>query len=497
MKAEIQQLLKPLNLTRHNRKKLEDFSGVMGLVASVSDDLRNDLLEELMISAISGKNIAFIQAIDSLDDFVDSGRIEYILTSSLINSRMHFADKPSSKYIKGLWDKLSVESQHEVVASLFTTTVSVSGDKDLDMQMAEYSLNTLSMLNNGDVDLFVNTIISAHLTTPISKSINHSLQFSRVINAYLISPIYDHDLLDDLNKIRFTLKNYEESLGILLKVSQLEGNYSKVCSILSSHLSTYPILVSDYMLKNKHVNWTGGHFYSLLKSVFHDEWLNGEIPDRARELLDFLLAHPKLDKALALNPQLLNISGSVASNYVAEGLFSQGIVPTVKYSEFGEDENILYTITSKNENASTFTKKTFSSIAMNLPSIKKFAQAFDIMKSKDGYCLPEADEATKIVIVAALSYYENNASKDIPRDQRPAELALRELSPSSTDPFFMLSGISRWIAEDLAQNIVYSIKPNDSQYLKEMIQLGFLDQSYIDKLDPKHRREVLDQDMGL
>lgn len=497
MRNDIKALLKPLNLTRHNCKELSDFTAVYGLVASVSEDLRPAVIDELMVYAITGKNMDFVYAVESLEGVTDRERIANILLKSIAARRSYNSDTGISDYLKKQWDKLSFETHDEIIATVLSTIVTPANDKDAELQFIEQALKTFSMLNNGNLDTFINTIIAAHHGAPITQSKAHKAKYISLLANYTDSPRYREDLINYLGEDKRHLKGYGNSLKNDLFQCLLVNDKPRLSLLLKEHLHSNHDEVFSFMLKHDDVNWLGGHFTSLINSIFHGPWLDSAKNDKGLQLIDKLIARPDFDNYYNANPKIQYFTGYESSCHVAQKMYQQGVVLEVAYSEFSEDENIFYGVVAKNENASTEFKKTITSMAMKMASIKKFISAYDAVKNDGYYTLPDVDNVSKMKIIAALAYYEANSEKPIARDNRPVEKALKDLSNKAADPFFMLSGISRWIAEDVDQEVLFAARPKDSQYLKELIALEFLDKGYVNKLNAKHKREVLNNDMGL
>jgi hypothetical protein len=497
MRNDIKALLKPLNLTRHNCKEMTDFSAIYGLVASVSEELRPAVIDELMVYAITGKNMDFVYAVQSLERVTDRERIANILMKSIVARRAFKSETPIAEYIKKQWDKIGVEAQHEIVATVFSTIGTAANDKDGDLQFNEQALKTFSMLNDGNVDMFANTIIAANEATPLCLSKQHKMKFIALLANYTEVPRYRQDVISHLGDDKYTLKGYANSLKNDLFHCVLRNEKSQLNSLLNEHLYRFHDEVFSFMLKHDDINWLGGHFTSLINSIFHGSWLDSIKNDKGLQIIDRLIEKPEFNTHYNINHKIKFFTGNESSCYFAQKMHQRGISLEVAYSEFSEDENIFYGVVSKHENAPFEFKKTITEIAFKMSSIKKFIYAYDAVRNEGYYRLPDNDSISKIRVIAALAYYEANSEKPIARDNRPVEKALKDLSNKSADPFFMLSGISRWIAENVDQKTLYEARPKDSQYLKEMIGIGFLDKGYIEKLNSKHKREVLDKDMGL
>lgn len=497
MNADLATLLKPLNLTRHNCKNLTDFSAVYGLVASVSGDTREALLDELMILAIRANNIEFVQSVNSMGSFVDRVRIQDILSTALVEKRVLREQHPVTEFVANLWSQLTDADKHEIVALMFSTTTSISGDKDFDLQMTEQSLKALSILNGGNVDSFVNTILAAQYKLTSMRSEAHAKKTIELIGQFTDSPAYDHYLLDAIGKYKSLLKGYAKSLQAEIKQCIREGKLTRLEQLITSHLHESPDLVAKVIKDNHAHNWLSAHHSTLQNSILHGDWSKGSLKEAEKQLIDFFLEHPKFEHNLKLNKQLGFITGSNPSNYVVENLYKRGIELNVPYSKFGEDENIFYSIVANNPNPDSDFKKAIASVAIKMNSIQKFSAVYDALRENGDYHLVDEDANQKIKIVAALLYYENNAHPTLPREQRPAENALKANASKTTDPFFMISGISRWLADELSSDTVYQVNPKDSQYLMQMMQFGLLEKTYVDKLNDKHKRQLLDGEMGL
>jgi hypothetical protein len=497
MRNDIKALLKPLNLTRHNCKEMSDFSAIYGLVASVSEGLRPAIIDELMVYAITGKNIDFVYAVQSLERVTDRERIASILMKSIVARRAFKSETPIAEYLKKQWDYIGIEAQHEIVATVFSTIGTATNDKESDLQFNEQALKTFSMINDGNVDIFVNTIIAANEATPLCLSRMYKMKLIALLANHTEAPRYRQDVINHLGDDKFALKGYANSLKNDLFHCLLRNEKLQLNCLLREHLYQFHDEVFSFMLKHDNINWLGGHFTSLINSIFHGSWLDSVKNDKGLQLIDKLIESPDFYTHFNINHKIKYFTGTESSCYFAQKMHQKGMSLEVTHSEFSEDENIFYGVVAKYENASAEFKKTITEIAFKMSSIKKFIYAYDAVRIEGSYTLPDHDSISKIRVIAALAYYEANSEKPIPRDNRPVEKALKNLTNKSADPFFMLSGISRWIAEDVDQKTLYDARPKDSQYLKEMIGLGILDKDYIEKLNSKHKREILDKDMGL
>ncbi len=498
MTAQIDTLLKPLNLTLHNCKVLDDFSGILGLVASTPNELRDALVERLMEMALRADNVPFVQAILTLDDISQPARVRNVLINVLTNKRAIRENGKVTPIVLDLWNGAGPQTRSEIVAMVFSTTANVSADKDFELQAIENSVKTLAMLNGGNVDRYINTMLISLKDTMVMRSQKHITDLLEILAYYVDHPVYDDNLLDSLEIRRSELPNYQNSLKHSIESSIERNDPIQLNKLLLENISQFPEVIAETVIKNQEYNWFSGFHSSLVKTVISGDWCKDDLNDKFKSLLDYVVDHPAFEANVRINPALRIFTGHANSCYVAEKLANRDIKLQAPISSFGEDEVIFHSVVAKNENANQGFKEAIIKIAIKIPSISKFADAFDLLKQSGQYALPDdLSKEDKIAIMAALLYYENNSSQPIPRAERPAEMCLKQFKQDSSDPFFMVSGISLWIAQQLSSETIYQLKSDDSKYLKSMMDLGFLGKEYVECLDGKHKRQILDADMGL
>jgi len=498
MIAQIDKLLKPLNLTLHNCKVLDDFSGILGLLASAPNELRDALAESLMEMALRADNVHFVQAILTIDDIRQPARIRNVLINALTRKRAIRENSKVTPIVLDLWNSADQLTRTEIVAMVFSTTANISADKDFELQSIENSVKTLAMLNGGNVDRCINTMLFSLKDAMVMRSQKHITDLMEILAYYVVHPAYDDNLLDSIEIKRSELPNYTNSLKHSIDSCIEINNPVQLNKLLMENIYQFPEVIVDAVISNPKYNWFSGYHSSLVKTIISGDWCKDGLNDKFKSLLDYVVDHPAFEANVRINPALRIFTGHANSCYVAEKLANRDIKLQAPLSSFGEDEVIFHSVVAKNENANKGFKKAIIKIAVKIPSISKFADAFDLLKQSGQYALPDGlNKEDKIAIMAALLYYENNSSKPIPRAERPAEMSLKQLKQDASDPFFMVSGISLWIAQQLSPETIYQLKPDDSKYLKGMMDLGLLGMEYVECLDGKHKRQILDADMGL